>query len=322
MVRLFMDSPRYTVIIPMARFCADEPVLANLRETPPPNGGLQILVAEGHHPARQRNATLELAKGEILVFLDNDCALGADYWKELETALNRPGVDIVGGPAMLRPQATGWEKIFHALLTHVLVVGTISSRYAPRGEFRVATQTDLILCNLAARRTVFEKIGPLSIKLFPNEENEWLDRARLAGIGAFYDPELRVFRPQRTTPRQMALTLLRYGIGRTRQFQVSGWRLTFHQFLPVMAVLAFAALVQWRLEVEFIILWLIASAIIAFSCDSVLNLWQRIVAGLIAPLIPLLFATGQVIGWIALFLPRRKPSLDISVVNERGEPVH
>ena len=316
-----MDSPRYTVIIPMSRFRADEPVLVSLRETPTPARGLQILVAEGRHPARQRNAALEQAKGEILVFLDNDCALSDDYWKQLEIAFARPEVEIVGGPAMLRPQAAGWEEIFHALLTHVLVVGTISSRYAPRGEFRVATQTDLILCNLVARRTVFDKIGPLSTKLFPNEENEWLDRARIAGIRAFYDPDLRVFRPQRSTPWQMSLTLLRYGIGRTRQFQVSGWRLTFHQFLPVVVVLTFVALVRWRLEVEFAILWLIASAIIALSCNSLLHLWQRIVAGLVAPLVPLLFAVGQVIGWIALLLPRKRVAAEIVLLNEKGERV-
>src|ERR1700744_5723783 len=95
-------SPRYTVIVPMARFSAAEPVLASLRETPPPAGGLEGLVAVGHHPARQRNAALELARGEIFVFFDNDCTLGADYWRELETAFARPGVEVVGGPAMLR----------------------------------------------------------------------------------------------------------------------------------------------------------------------------------------------------------------------------
>src|SRR5271170_73887 len=171
-----MDSPRYTVIIPMSRYRADQPVLVSLRETPLPKSGVQILVAEGKHPARQRNAALGKALGQILVFLDNDCSIGAGYWKELETALARPEVEIVGGPALLRPKATAWEEIFHALLTHTLIVGTVSARYAARGDFRAATQTDLILCNLAVRRSIFDKIGPLSTDLYPNEENEWLDR--------------------------------------------------------------------------------------------------------------------------------------------------
>jgi hypothetical protein len=316
-----MDSPRYTIIIPMSRFRADEPVLVSLRETPPPQGGMQILVAEGAHPSRQRNTALGRAQGEILVFLDNDCSISSDYWKELESALARPGVEIVGGPALLRPQAGAWEEIFHALLTHTLIVGTISSRYTPRGEFRAATQTELILCNLVVRRFIFEKIGPLSNDLYPSEENEWLDRAHTAGVGAYYDPDLRVFRPQRRTPGQMGRMLLRYGMGRTRQFRVSGWHLTFHQFLPVVLIATVAALVHWRLEAEFVILWLIASAIIAFSCNSLMRVWQRIVAGLIAPLIPLTFAVGQVLGWFALLFPKPAPSSEIVLLNERGERI-
>jgi GT2 family glycosyltransferase len=316
-----MDSPRYTVIVPMSCFRADEPVLVSLRETPPPAAGVQILVAEGGHPARQRNAAMGRARGDILVFLDNDCSLSAGYWKELETALARPEVEIVGGPALLRPQATAWEEIFHALLTHTLIVGTVSSRYASRGEFRVSTQTDLILCNLAVRRSIFEKIGPLSNDLYPSEENEWLDRARAAGVGAYHDPGLQVFRPQRATPGQMGLMLFRYGMGRTRQFRVSGWRPTFHQFLPVLLIATLVALLHWRLEADFVILWLVASAIIAFTCNSLLRGWQRIVAGLIAPLVPLTFAVGQVVGWIALLFPTPAASSEIVLRNERGERI-
>jgi hypothetical protein len=316
-----MDSPRYTVIIPMARYQALEPALVSLRETPAPDGGVQVIVAEGVHPARQRNIAVSRALGDIVVFLDNDCSLGFGYWNELAASFAKPEVEIVGGPARLRPNATAWEEIFHALLTHALIVGTVSSRYAPRGKFRVATQTDLILCNLAVRRSTFAKIGPLSNDLYPNEENEWLDRAHRAEVGAYYDPDLQVFRPQRKSPGQMLLTLLRYGMGRTRQFRVSGWHPTFHQFLPLLVIAALAALVHWGLEIEFIVLWLIAAAVIAATCDSHLRGGRRIVAGLIAPLIPLTYALGQILGWPALFFAAPPSSSEIVLLNERGEKI-
>jgi GT2 family glycosyltransferase len=316
-----MDSPRYTIIIPMAHFRALEPVLVSLRDTPAPEGGMQILVAQGGHPARQRNCAVSRAQGDIVVFLDNDCALGSGYWKELASAFARPEVEIVGGPARLRPNAGAWEEIFHALLTHLLIVGTVSSRYAPRGQFRAASQTDLILCNLAVRRSIFKKIGPLSSDLYPNEENEWLDRAHRAGVGAYYDPDLQVFRPQRSTPGQMLLTLLRYGMGRTRQFRVSGWRPTFHQFLPVILLATFLALIYARLEIAFIVLWLVASLVIALTCGSPLRGWKRIMAGLVAPLVPLTYAVGQAFGWIALFFPAPELTSEIVLLNERGERV-
>ena len=279
-------------------------------------------MAEGAQPSSQRNAALARAQGDIILFLDNDCSIGAGYWNELERVLQEPDAGIIGGPALLRPNATAWEEIFHALLTHTLIVGTVSSRYSARGQFRPATQTDLILCNLAVRRSVFSQIGNLSIKLYPNEENEWLDRAHAAKVGAFYDPALQVFRPQRSTPGKMAVTLLRYGMGRTRQFKVSGWRPTFHQFLPLMLIGTFAALIELRLEVEFVVLWLVASAIIALTCNSLLRAWQRVVAGLIAPLIPLTYSVGQVIGWFALLIPAPAASEEIALFDERGRRIN
>ena len=302
-------------------FRPEEPVLLSLRDTPAPAGGLQIIVAEGIHPARQRNLAVSRARGEIVVFLDNDCSLGERFWPEVKAAFARPEVEIVGGPALLRPGATAWEQIFHALLTHPLIVGSVAARYTAWGKFRAATQTDLILCNLAVRRAIFARIGPLSNDLYPNEENEWLDRAHAAGVGAYYDPALQVFRPQRRTPREMILTLLRYGIGRTRQFRVSGWRLTFHQALPLLLLAMVAALVGFGLETEFVLLWLLVSAIIAVTCEASLRGWRRIGAGLIAPVVPLVYAVGQIIGWFAVWFPGPVASSEITLLNERGEKI-
>jgi hypothetical protein len=314
-----MDSPRFTVIIPMLLFDANEPALARLREIAPPAGGVEILVAEGTHPSRQRNVALERARGEIILFLDNDCTLAPGFWEELDRAFARPGVEIVGGPARLRENASANEKIFHALLTHTLIVGTISSRYTPRGEFRPASQTELILCNLAARRAMFQKIGPFSPRLYPSEENEWLDRARATGAGIYYDPALQVSRPQRATWSQMAKMLLRYGMGRTRQFQVSGWHPTFHQIFPVLLVATAFSVIFWHLEIPFVALWLLAAVIVAATCDSSLNAGQRLAAGLVAPLLPIIFTLGQIAGWPRLLLPEPATDGGITILNEKGE---
>jgi hypothetical protein len=312
-------SLRFTVIIPVAEFRPDEPVLTRLRQIAP-EVGLQILVAVGAHPARQRNAALARATGEIVVFLDNDCAVGAEYWNELERDFARPEVEVVGGPALLRPEAAGPERIFHAILTHPLVVGPICSRYAARGPFRAASQTELILCNLAARRELFTKIGLLPVELYPNEENEWLDRAQAAGVGIYYDPRLQVFRPQRETWTEMARMLVRYGIGRTKQLQISGWRFTSHQLAPVVLLLPLGALAA-GLDgiVVFGTGWLVLALLVAATGGSGLSAGERVVAGLVAPLVPLLYAAGQVIGWFRLGVPSPGATAEIAVVDETGE---
>ena len=308
-------SPRYTIIIPVVRFADAAAALARLHQVAPA-AGMQILVALGTHPARQRNAALARSAGEIVVFLDNDCAIGASYWDELERDFARAEVEVVGGPALLRPEARGPERIFHTLLTHPLVVGPIRSRYAARGSFRATSQTELILCNLTARRGVFEKIGHLPIELYPNEENEWLDRAQAAGIGIYYDPALQVFRPQRATWGEMARMLVRYGIGRTKQLQLSG-HLTAHQLAPLALLVPLTALAGGVRGLEIFGLgWLAVALVVAASAGAGLNASQRLLAGLLAPFIPLLYAFGQVIGW---FRPWPGASADVAVVDESGK---
>jgi succinoglycan biosynthesis protein ExoA len=307
--------PRYTLIIPVARFEEAEPALERLREFAPASG-LQILVAIGRHPARQRNAALSKSAGAVVVFLDNDCVIGPSYWDELERDFERPEVGVVGGPALLRPAAGSRERIFHALLTHPFVVGPLRARYAALGKFRASSQTELILCNLAARREVFAQIGHLPIELYPNEENEWLDRAQTAGVGIFYDPALQVFRPQRQTWAALARMLVRYGIGRTKQLQVSGGHFTAHQLAPLVLLAPACALVfGLRGLALFGFGWLAAALAVASSLEPGLNVGQRLFAGLAAPLVPLLYALGQVIGWF-----RNWPGagVEVEVVDERG----
>jgi hypothetical protein len=315
-----MSHPRYTIIVPLRRYGADEPALVALRRQRPAAPS-EILVATGNHPARQRNAALALARGDIIVFLDNDCAPAHRYWEELDAAFARPEVEVIGGPALLRPDAGPLESVFHALLTHPLVVGPVCARYAPRGEFRPATQTELILCNLAARRSLFDRIGILSPDLYPNEENEWLERARLAGAGIYYDPGLHVHRPQRATWSALFTMLLRYGIGRTRQFQVSGWRFSPYQGSPLILLAPLAALLAGKTGVLlFGAGWILVSLLVAATCARGLGLRRRLVAGLVAPLIPFTYALGQILGWPALFLARPE-AFPIEVLDETGHPI-
>lgn len=316
-----METPRYTAIIPVLEYRPDWPALVSLRAAPFPPGSLQILVAEGRQPAAQRNLALEKARGEILLFLDSDSTLLGNYPAVLEASFAQPGVEIVGGPSLLRAEAGTAEKIFHALLTHPLVVGPVSARYAVRGKFRPATQAQLILCNLAVRRKVFHRIGPLSTELYPNEENEWLGRARQVGAGIFYQPSLQVARPQRESLGALLYAMGRYGIGRTRQCVVSGGHVTLFQLLPLVIFLGLLAIYFQYLPLLWVgAAWLVLAIGIAVTLrpDSPLLPGHRLIAGLIAPLVPLSYAFGQVIGWFLAFFRARKSGQAIKLYDESG----
>ena len=312
-------SARYTIIIPVAQFAEAGAVLARLADVAPASG-MQVLVALGSHPARQRNAALSRSTGAIIVFLDNDCAIGPSYWDELERDFAQPEVEVVGGPALLRSEATGPRSAFFTRCSRIRLWSGRSARGTRRKAGSGARRRRNSSCATSpARREVFEKIGHLPVELYPNEENEWLDRAQIAGIGIYYDPDLQIFRPQRETWSAMARMLVRYGIGRTKQRQVSRGHFTAHQLAPLVLLAPVAAVTGGAHGLAlFGASWLAVALLVAISLGRGLGIGQRLRAGLVAPFVPLLYALGQLIGWF-----RGWPGADaeITVVDGSGRAV-
>jgi hypothetical protein len=100
------------------------------------------------------------------------------------------------------------------------VLGRSASRYRALGESRSADERELILCNLAVRRQAFLEAGGFNERLYPNEENELLERFRLKGAGCLYLRDARVERLDRDGFVAYLRSIARYGRGRAEQLRV------------------------------------------------------------------------------------------------------
>jgi cellulose synthase/poly-beta-1,6-N-acetylglucosamine synthase-like glycosyltransferase len=74
---------------------------------------------------------------------------------------------------------------------------------------------------MIVRKDVFEAIGKFNEKLYPNEENDFINRAINSGLKIIYDPEIYVFRSQRAGLRTFILQMFTYGRGRAEQTKVN-----------------------------------------------------------------------------------------------------
>ena len=92
--------------------------------------------------------------------------------------------------------------------------GGMRNRYRQTGGVRRTSDRELILCNLSFRRARFLALGGFDERLYPNEENELLERISRDGGRLIHDPELAVFRSQRPTFRAFCRQLYGYGRGR------------------------------------------------------------------------------------------------------------
>jgi succinoglycan biosynthesis protein ExoA len=212
----------------------------------------EILVAEGTQPSRQRNLAAHQCRGDILYFLDDDSLVAPDCLARCSEALADPGVAVAGGPSLTPESDSPLQKLFGLALSSPFGAGAVRNRYRAAGVPRETTERELILCNLAIRREVFFACGGLNESLYPNEENELLDRITAAGHRLLHIPALGVRRSQRPTLRAFARQMFAYGRGRGQQTRIAGpGPLTGFvplAFVVYLALLAFLpATPFWRL---------------------------------------------------------------------------
>lgn len=208
--------PTISVIIP-TRPGAPARALEALRTATYPRDRLEILVVEGECPSRQRNEAARRATGDVLYFLDDDSLVAPDTLQRLAAHYRSPNAHAVGGPALTPHSDPLLSRCIGYALGTRLGAWTMRARYAPTGRCRPATEKELIGCNLSVRREVFGAAGGFREDMFPNEETELISRLHRGGYVVIYDPELTVWRGQRTSLAGLARQFFTYGQGRMRQ---------------------------------------------------------------------------------------------------------
>ncbi len=217
--RHYGERLRISVIIPARPGDSSEKAIAAITTVEYPRDLLEIIVVEGTQPSAQRNAAVKMASGEIVYFLDNDSEADIDLFRYVARSFADPQVAVVGGPSEILPSDSLLQKCFGYVLGSFFAVANVRCRYKAIGRApQQTTEHKLILCNLGVRRTVFLETGGFDERLYPNEENELLNRLRARGYALIYNPRAVVRRPHRTSLAGFVRQMFSYGRGRMQQF--------------------------------------------------------------------------------------------------------
>lgn len=231
--------PTFSFIIPVkpeGRIKALEG-LRQLEERPHP---FEILIAEGANPSRQRNLAARQARGDLLYFLDDDSLVDPECLTLCARIMADPLVAVAGGPSLTPESDSGLQRLFGQALSSPFGAGAMRNRYRAAGHTRETTEQELILCNLAIRRDVFLAAGGFDERLYPNEENELLDRIAAADRKLVHLPSMSVRRSQRASLWAFVRQMFSYGRGRGRQTLIAGAHSPL-SFMP-LAFVAYLAL--------------------------------------------------------------------------------
>lgn len=187
-----------------------------------PADRFEVLVAYGRQPSVQRNMAAREATGEILYFLDDDSRVSPGFLDLAAAHFADAKVAAVGGPSLTPASDSPLQRAIGTAFTSAVGGGGVRNRYRKSGVARYSSDSELILCNLAFRREIFLAHEGLDERLYPNEENELMDRLQREGYLLVHDPELAVRRSQRRTYSAFTKQVYGYGRGRGEQTLISG----------------------------------------------------------------------------------------------------
>ena len=137
------------------------------------------------------NTAIRHAKGSILAFTDDDVLIPDGWVSEIVEIFKDPEIELVGGRTTLLWTENGPPSWFKPSMVTVLAGVDLGDRILsppPEGYSPAGT-------NLVARRSLFDRIGTFSDAHYRHMDYEFGIRARRAGAGVAYRPELIVLAP-------------------------------------------------------------------------------------------------------------------------------
>lgn len=240
-MRTLSQVPKISVIIPV-RPGGSVMALDRLRRVDYPAEKIEVIVAEGYCPPRQRNLAVAHSSGEIVYCLDDDSLVSPDLFKRVVAHYQDENTSVVGGPSLTPSTDNPLQRCIGYVLGSYLGTLTMHARYNSVGNVRWASEKELISCNLSLRREVFSREGGFNEDVFPNEETELLCRLSRKDYKMIYDPLASVERSQRESLGELANQFFGYGKGRMSQMLLRPSLITWLFLLPLFGIVYLAIL--------------------------------------------------------------------------------
>ncbi len=177
---------------------------------------VEVLLAEGNNPSRQRNQGARLANGEVLYFIDDDSYINEQTIEAGLRHFSNPDVTAVGGPSVTHSDASLFEQTTGAVLGSAFGAARTKARNRPVGATRQSDGEEITSCNLMIRKKDYILASGMNECLYPGEEMELLRRLASAGNVIYYEPDMIVSRTRRRTPVEFAKQYFSYGSARGR----------------------------------------------------------------------------------------------------------
>ena len=146
-------------------------------------------------PADKRDLAAKIAKGEILVFLDDDSYPQSDLLSVATKYFDDESVSAIGGPAITPESDSYWQKVSGAVFLSRLTGGN-PERYTPLGLTKEVDDWPSV--NFMVRKSDFLEVGGFDSPYWPGEDTHLCLKLVQKTKKIVYAPELIVCHHRRS----------------------------------------------------------------------------------------------------------------------------
>lgn len=211
----------------------------------------------------KRNFGMEKARSEIVAHIDDDVAIGSDWFEKGLRHFKDSKVGLVSGPGLVPQKEVGFLTKMLGNTMASLGAGPVRKRYVSKGKLESDECGDKIIgCNMLIRKRVFEEIRGFDTEIIPAEENDFANRAIKKGWKVLMDPEFNLIHYARSSIRKFIKQIFRFGKAKINSMRRGAQPVKSQYFLPLLAVLGFPILVilsfmnSWIAELFFVFVML------------------------------------------------------------------
>lgn len=194
------------------------------------SGRVQMLTSGRVGPADKRDQAALVARGEILVFLDDDSYPQRDFLNVARSYFADTTISALGGPAITPITDSFKQKVSGAVFMSKLTGGS-PERYLPVGESRDVDDWPSV--NLMVRRAAFIGVNGFDSPYWPGEDTFLCLKLVREKHRIVYAPDLIVWHHRREGLARHAKQVGAYGLHRgyfARKYPETSFRLGY--FVP------------------------------------------------------------------------------------------
>ncbi len=193
-------------------------------------------------PADKRDQAAKIAKGKILVFLDDDSYPKSDLLSIATRYFSDESISAIGGPAITPDSDTYWQKVSGAVFLSRFTGGN-PERYKPIGG--VKRVDDWPSVNFMVRKSDFLEIGGFDSPYWPGEDTHLCLKLVKAARNIYYVPTLIVWHHRRSGLLRHMRQVGAYGLHRgyfARHMPETSRKLKY--FLPSIVTIELFAMIS------------------------------------------------------------------------------